>query len=801
MVGPRWRKVLRDLWGHRARTALVSLSIAAGVTALGVVAATYVIVTRDLPAAYRAANPPSARVYADSFDDDLVGVLRNLSGVADVEGRRIVTGRVRVGGAPIAGEVTRWREIDLLAISDYQDIGIGKIVPHTAGWPPADRELWIERSALPLTGAQVGDTVLLRMPNDQERELRIAGLVYDVTQPPAQFVDRVYGYVTGETLAWLGSPADFNELQFVVTDPTGDREHVMAVAAEVRKRIERSGRAVYWTAISDPGKHPLERFIAPMAVLLTVLGALALGLSGFLVVNTISALLVQQIRQIGVMKAVGARTRQITGLYLGMVLALGLLALGLALPLGLLGARLALGVVTNLMNFDVTSFRVPLWVYLLQGAAALVVPMLAAILPVRAGTRLTVREAIASYGLTGGSFGRGLSDRVIARIRGLPRPMLLSLRNTFRRKARLILTLLTLGLGSAIFVAVFSVRASLLLTLDEALKYWQYDVGVIFNRSYRIDVIARETLAVPGVVAAESWGYTSARRERPDGTESDNLAVVAPPADTRLLQPIVLSGRWLVPDDENAVVVNTDLLRNEPDIVVGDKILLVIDSRETEWTVVGAIQGVLAGPTLYVNYPYYTEVARVVDRAGSVQIVTEGHTPAAQAEVARSLEAQFERSGLRVGSIQTTADLRSLTMGQFNVILAFLLVMAGVLAAVGALGLTGTMSINVLERTREIGVMRSIGATGGAIRQIVIAEGVTIGLLSWLLGVLLAIPVSQFLSRIVGISFLQAPLSYAFSFDGALIWLVAILALAALASVVPARAASRLSIREVLAYE
>lgn len=801
MIAPRWRKVLRDLWGHRARTALVVLSIAAGVAALGVVAATYTIVTRDLPASYRAANPPSARLYTDPFDADLLRVLVNLSGVANAEGRRAVTGRLRVGGAPEAGEVTRWREIDLLALSDYQDIQIGKLLPQTGTWPPADRELWIERSALPLAGAAVGDTVLIRMPNDVERELRIAGLVYDATQPPAQFVGRVYGYVTGQTLAWLGGPTDFNELQFVTTEPTTDRAHALMVAAEVRKKVEKSGRTVYWTALSDPSRHPLERFIAPLAFLLTALGVLALILSGFLVVNTVSAILAQQLRQIGVMKAVGARTAQITGLYLGMVLALGVLALGVALPLGLLGARLATGLVARLVNFDIVSFRVPAWVYLLQAAAALVTPMLAAILPVRAGTQITVRQAIASYGLAASGWRPGLSDRFFAHIRGLPRPLLLSLRNTFRRKVRLSLTLLTLGLGSAIFISVFSVRASLLLTLDDALKYWQYDVGVIFNRSYRIDVIMREVLAVPGVIAAESWGYSSARRQRLDGTESDNLAVVAPPAETRLLQPTIFSGRWLLPEDESAVVVNTDFLRNEPDVAVGDRLVLLIDNRKAEWTVVGTIRGVLSGPTVYINYPYYAEVVRNVDRAGSVQVVTAQHTPAAQAEVARALEAQFERAGLRVGSIQTTADLRGLTMSQFNVVLVFLVTMAIVLAGVGALGLTGSMSINVLERTREIGVMRSIGATGRTIRQIVIGEGALIGLLSWALGVLLALPISLLLSRSLGLSFLQTPLSYAFSTDGAFIWLAAVLCLSAVASVLPARTASRLSIREVLAYE
>jgi putative ABC transport system permease protein len=204
---------------------------------------------------------------------------------------------------------------------------------------------------------------------------------------------------------------------------------------------------------------------------------------------------------------------------------------------------------------------------------------------------------------------------------------------------------------------------------------------------------------------------------------------------------------------------------------------------------------------VYANYPYYTRVARNVDRAGSVQVLTNADSPAAQQQIARALEQQFERAGLRVSSTQTIAQLRAVTINQFNVILVFLLVMAALLAVVGALGLAGAMSINVLERTREIGVMRAVGATGRAVRGIVIGEGALIGVLSWSIGLALAVPISRVLSNVVGVGFLRTPLSYEFSIQGAFIWLAAVLVLSAAASLWPARNASRLSVREVLAYE
>jgi putative ABC transport system permease protein len=123
------------------------------------------------------------------------------------------------------------------------------------------------------------------------------------------------------------------------------------------------------------------------------------------------------------------------------------------------------------------------------------------------------------------------------------------------------------------------------------------------------------------------------------------------------------------------------------------------------------------------------------------------------------------------------------------------------LAVIGGLGLMGTMSINVLERTREIGVMRAIGASNRSVRRIFVVEGIIIGVISWLVGAILALPLSQLLGNLVGGLFLNAPLDHNFSINGVVIWLVVVVILSAVASFLPAWNASRLTVQEVLAYE
>lgn len=793
MLSPRWTKVLRDLWMNKARTILVVLSIAVGVFALGAISSSGVFLSRDLNAAYLAVNPASAIVSSDAFDQDIVDSIRSMRGVSDAEGRRRLTVRVKVGA-------DQWRDFTLTAVSDYNDIRIDKIFPQTGAWPPPDRELLVERASVGLINADVGDSIVIKLPDGNERTLPIAGLAHDLNEPPAAFMGSGYGYITMDTLEWLGEPREYNELHFVVASDPMNKEHIQAVANQVQDKLESAGLSVFYVYVPDPGKYPAEDILMAITLVLQILGFMVLALSGFLVANTITALMAQQVRQIGIMKTIGARNSQIASMYVGMVLCFGLLALLISVPLGALGARAFSSYLANMINFDLSNFGTPPRVLMMEIGVGLMVPLIAAAYPILTGTRMTVREAVSDYGLGAGGTGPGTMVGLLDRVRCLPRPLLLSIRNTFRRRGRLALTLVTLTLGGAIFMAVFSVRASLFTTLDDLFKYWRYDVQVSFPRTYSIEKICYESQRVPGVTRAECWNMDTARRLRPNGTESNNLFMVGPPIPTDMILPSITRGRWLLPGDENALVVNTDVLREEPDIEVGDTITLKIMGRETSWKVVGVAGSMMSGPMVYANQTYLAKIARQTGRSAGVQVVTSQHDSESQDLVARSMEEHFRRVGMRVTSISTTGRLRSQIEFEFNILVVSFLFMAILMAVVGALGLMGTMSINVLERMREIGVMRAIGASDGAVLQVFMVEGIIIGLVSWVFSSLLAFPLSKVLCDAVGNSVLKAPLSFNFSLTGLLLWLIVVFFLSALASYLPARSASRLSVREVLAY-
>jgi putative ABC transport system permease protein len=793
VLSPRWRKVLRDLWGNKARTVLVVLSIAVGVFAVGMIANTQVILSRDLAEAYAASNPASATLYMQPFEEGLVRTVRNMPEVKEAQGSRSYWVRLKVGP-------DEWANFQLRAVSDYDDVRVNKFWPESGAWPPERREVLLERSSLAPSKANVGDTIVIELPNGQQRELRIAGLVHDLSEVPTVFWGGVNGYITFETLEWLGGSRNYDDLDIVVAENPLDREHIGHVTERVRDRIERSGWRVYQTEIPEPGKHWGDDVIQSLLLILSALGFLSLFLSGFLVINIVTALLTQQVRQIGMMKAVGGRRSQIMGMYLSMILIFGLLALAVAVPLGALAARVVMGYLAQIMNFDIVSSGIPLQVLALQTAVGLIVPLLSALYPIIAGTRITAQEALSEYGLGKGKFGTGLVDRLLERVRGFSRPLLLSLRNTFRRKGRLALTLATLSLAGAIFIAVFSVRASLFLELEDVMAYFNYDVEVDFAGLYRITRIEREALRVPGVVRAESWGFHVAYRKRADGTEGETIRILAAPNGTDMIQPTIYEGRWLEPTDRNALVVTNDFLQAEPDVAVGDEIKLRMGDRETTWHIVG-LTGRLGVPFAYTNYQHFARLDNSVGYAGVVVVETEQDDPRLQSEVARALEERFKRVGLQVAATMTMGQIRATNIFQFNVLFTFLMIMAILLAVVGGLGLMGTMSLNVFERIREIGVMRAIGASDGAVLQVVIVESIVIGITSWVLGTIAALPLSRILSDAIGIAFIDKPLAFEFSVGGVLVWFVVAIIVATLASFLPARTASRLTVREVLAYE
>ncbi len=792
----RARKVARDLLGNKARTALVVVAIAIGLVGLSTTLRARAIFSANLEDELAVANPASATILVAAASDADVEAVAAHPDVAAAEGVRRAFGRIEIGG--------ELRPLRITVVDNPAGRAIDRLRPEDGAWPPPDGSLVLERSSLDATGLAIGDTATIEDPTGILHELPVAATTYDIAVVSGRLVDQItFGYLSTATWESLGQPPGFTEIAIEVTGEP-DRDRIAAVASEAGEAAGGLGLLV-----AEPGKHVLDSTIASLLLILGSLGLLSLLLSGFLVFNTVAATMARQVPQIGVMKAIGASRRELLAMYVATIALYGGLALLVAVPLGWLGARVLTTQLGTLLNIDVTSFGAPAWVWAVELGAGLAMPVVAALGPILAGTRATVAEAIRDAGAAT-TFGASPLDRALTRLRGLPGSVSYAARNVFRRKLRLALTVVALSLGGAILVTVVSLRSSLLATVDGIAAYWQQDVTVDFQQLLPFDAAISAVAAVEGVAEGEGWLFIGAAVVRADGGDAgDETVVFGLPPDSGFVDPTLVEGRWLEPGDTDAIVVNVDVAANEPDLEVGDRLTLRAGGAETAWRVVGIATTQLVGPgeprpetpIAYVPYDSLSAGLGVVGAVNRLAVRGTAGDDGAQADLAAALDEELRARGLAVRTVQTRARQRTQVERLTNPILLLLAAMAVVFALVGGIGLLGTMSLNALERTAEFGVVRAVGATGRTVLTIVLVEGVAVALLAFVLGSLAAIPLGWVMAQAVGISFIKVPLAFRFALAGLALWLAMALVLAVIASWLPARNASRISVKDAIAYE
>ena len=264
-------------------------------------------------------------------------------------------------------------------------------------------------------------------------------------------------------------------------------------------------------------------------------------------------------------------------------------------------------------------------------------------------------------------------------------------------------------------------------------------------------------------------------------------------------------GRWLLPTDTNAAVVS-DNIAGQQGWAVGDTITLEdVRGRSFDAEVVGLLFDPATNTSVHVPLATVQTEWRYAGLTNALMAQTADTSPEGQTAVAVALEDALEARSIGVGprgvfGQNTVADISASSSDGFAIILNLLAVMAVVIALVGGVGLSGVLSLSVLERRREIGVMRAIGASNWQVIRLFVGEGMLLGVMSWVIALPLSIPLAYFFSTFALSFALDQQLVYRFTPAGAIIWLVIIMVLAIIASALPARGASKISVRESLAY-
>ncbi len=821
-----WQKVWSDLWGNKARTILAVLSIAVGVFAVGAIFGMSDQLVTGMDTSHQAVFPSHISVFLmDRIDRDTARALKKIEGVEDVEVLDQVTVRYKINPDD------EWERGALILRDDYEDQTYDIVQLKDGEWPEGDG-IGIERLSAQFFDLDIGDEVIFEM-DKTDRALPITGKIRHPFVPPPQFGGDAVFFVDADGMERFNVPDEgFGQLsnvdagrlaqgqvspfnipqgefgQLLVRVTPYSPELAREVGSEIKDQLAKENIEVAVTFYQDPEEHWGRLFVEGLNVVLQVLAVVSLFMSVILVLTTLTAIITQQTDQIGIIKAIGGTTGTIIKIYLAGVLVFGLLALFVSLPLG---AFLAFGVTKwflNLFNIDYEVFLVSNQAIVLQVIAAIAAPLIAALWPVLSGATITVREAIASYGL-GGDFGSSWLDRTVERIgqRLLSSSYAMALSNMFRRKGRLILTQLVLVTAGTMFLMVMSLSSSVTYTLDNDLGRRGYDIFFLFDDQQRIDRTVQMAESLEEVEKAEIWFSHSAtifregQKLKEAGLGADLIGI---PIGSDMYQPLVVAGRWLQAGDERVIVIGRETAV-ENDIQIGDTVTLdLAELGDDEWQVVGLYQVIFGGgfstDSIYAPQQAVFDATKKNNQGSQLYVSTRFHDPDYTAAVDDQLRGTYIARNMDVFYGQTMHEIRQQALSQFGITINMLMFLAVVVAVVGGIGLMGSLSISVVERTKEIGVMRAIGARSTTIMGMFVMEGVLQGVLSWLIAVPISFLAGRPLANALGQTMFEANLDYQYSYQAVIIWLVVILIISTLASILPARSATRISVRDSLAY-
>jgi putative ABC transport system permease protein len=797
-----WHKVWFDLWKSRGRTLLVVLSIASGVFAIGGIFGMVDLLISGMDASHREVNPSHINIILRNFvDADIVDDLKTIDGVEDIDPVNQISVRYRTS------DDEPWK-LGTLVMRDYDEQIYDQFVLKEGDYPTG-LDLGMERLTGQYFDIEIGDEIAFEIDGEPTSFTVQSQIRHPFVQPP-QFGGQAHFFISAEGLEEFGIP-EGQYGQLLVRVDEYSLERAQEIAGDIRERLGEQGLGVIVTLYQDPDRHWGRMFVEGVNLILQIMAIVSLFLSVVLVLNTMTAIITQQTDQIGILKSIGGRSSVVAKIYLVEVFVYGMLALIVSLPLGMGFAYGMTRWFLILFNIDYPAFEFSTRAITYQVIAALVAPALAALIPILKGARITVREAIASYGI-GGDFGSNGLDRLVERVGSvfLSTPYAAALGNMFRRKGRLLLTLLVLSTAGVMFLIVMSLISSTTLTLDNDMARRGYDFRIGFTRNQPTEELVQTALDVEGVTAAEVWFSRNAtilrEGERLQDSAGLGAQLIGLPAESGLYQPIITSGRWFEAGDENVIVLSGETAEKN-NIAVGDTINLNLgELGNSEWEVIGTYRVVYGGgfviEAIYAPLEAVYATTGVTDTGTQIYIQTNRDSTTDIKQVSDDLRAIFEAEGKDIDLYTTSVvfEERDYANNQFQSVVSMFLGLAMLVATVGGIGLMGALGISVMERQREIGVMRSIGANNRQMMTIFIMEGILQGLVSWLVSIPLAYVIAAPLARALGQTMLDVDLDYAFNTPAVFIWLAMILAISISASWVPARQAARMSVRESLQY-
>ncbi len=794
----RFRKILADLLTRWGRTTLTVVGLAFGLFGVGSVLVAFLILADDLNANFRNTNPPNIVVDAGEVSAETLARLRALPQVAEVEPRGIV-------GARMQSARGRWNSAILYVVEDFQHLRVARFYPKKGAWPPPPNGVLVERDALFFLWRPMDEPLTLRLSDGKTVNPVFAGVAFDPGQAPARMEQMLSGFVSRSTVeAWGFKPAGSRLLvtvkgadaasrpvgafDFLGGPNPGDAEaasKVARAAAVIRTTLEGEGVTVRRMSLQSKLQHPHQFQLNATLALLAGVALVCFALSAMLIINLVDSIMTGEQRAIGVMKAIGARSSQIARDYLIGVALLGLVSGLIALPLSLRLGRMIAKVIAGFLNFDLLHPTDPALLYAVVLGLAVLTPVVVATLRVVSTAGMPVREALARPGTARVSRLAGWLGALASPLPLLPK---MAVRTLARSPRRTLLTGLSLALGLVFFLSALNLRASLNGTIDEVRQAKPYDLQVSFRGRYPVDEMRGWIAEFPNVKQTEFWSSVEGTLTTPAQEGTNPVQVIAAPKGSVMLRPQLIAGRWLDPAEPSGVVVTQKLLADEPLIRLGGDYSLGAEGRSARVRIVGVVKE-FGGGAIYADPALVGGLIDQDGKANLMLITLKESSYAGETELAKLIEESVNQSDWRLGSVMTSRLLEMVVKNHLAVIADLLLIIAGLMLAIGALSLASSISVSVVERYREVGVLKAVGGRSPAIAALFAWEAVFIAVIGWTLSLAAAPWLSRTLSDAFGTLIVQYPFSYRSDPTGAPLALGVAVLIALIASALPIRTA------------
>ena len=788
------RKAWRDLGRRRARAILTSATIALAVASTGMLAVP-TLIDHTMSGEVRETHlyDITLPVRDMKFNDNTGSALAAIPNVDAVSARVTYATRALVGDRRIPA--TLW------GVEEFTRQSID-VVRVTSGAAPAGGQVLADEGNADAVDVSLtaGDRFRLVAADGSVGSLEVSGGGRSLAfrQGPSDQPKQLILYATNSTLRALSGVFGVNSLAFRLQD-TQPRA-VDATVARLHTWLETNvgrGALTNLPVTRDEGDYPGRVFAHQMTTFVYVLAGLALLTAVFLIANTMNTLMAEQTAEIGVMKAIGGRRRQIAGVFLRTALYLALFGVVVGVPIGIaLAYVIADFVASNVLGVP-GRFAVSIPVIAFSAAFAVVLTVGASAPALRRALRIPVREALQSHGAAVTTFGMSPVDRLLVHGRLLPRTIRFGARNLVRNKRRTAATTLQISLAVATALGFLNMAISFGRSLEKDYSIIAWDASMYAPAGApRLDAAAREIVAkTAGIERVEPVLQNTI------GYAHETYPVLGM-TGTPLYRPDLREGRWYTAEEARqgtpVAVVGPNVAR-ENGLEPGDTVTVTTAGGDVAVRIVGIDRSQQQnGRAFYVPLRWLQQTTGWADATNTLWL---SMTQADDRGIDRStnaVEDALTTAGYRVAPTELHS-LKAANKASNDAILSMIILVGGVVVAIGMVGLVNAITMNVLERTREIGILRCVGARARDIRRAFAAESVVQAVLGWVLGIPLGFLLSWGLAQLT-LTIMELEIATVFDASTALVVLAATVVLAALIVVGPVRRATRINAGDALRY-